>query len=279
MEICFVVYKSGSRTYVMNFVEHARCLGFPFKIYDCKKKNINKLKNGIVVVVKWLIEDDLKTLKDNGNIIIHDVQDLWKTYDRATYPVDILDAAVSTTRTVYEDLKERYPSFKAVHIYHPCDLEHQRAQQEVFKVGFIGEPKYNLTFRKQLRECFNIGIVKWDFTQHSSLYNCHLNLRPNYKEKGYFSPNSKVATAAACQTNIVAFPETNVQDLLPSDYPYLVEEDWEVVREKIEQAGSDFNCKHKPWTYGIEIMRNLLEDQLSIKTIAQKYLDFIAVEL
>lgn len=274
MQIYFIVYKSGSRIYAMNFIKHAARLGFPFRIFDCKKHSVKKLKNSIVVLVKWLFEEDLAILKENGNVVIHEVHDWWKICSRETYPVNVLDASITTTRTVCEDFNRRYPDFAIRHIYHPADLEHRQAQQEQFKVGFIGEPRYNLAFKKQLRDCFNIGIVKWEYTTYSHLYNCQLNLRPSYKTKGYYSPNSKVATAAVCRTNLITFPETNVQDLLPKDYPYLVEEEWGAVKQKIEQAKADFQENNSRWKYGLEVMDFLLGTKLSIKTIAQQYLDF-----
>ena len=107
-------------------------------------------------------------------------------------------------------------------------------------------------------------------------FNCDINIRPNDSEIFYFKTTAKIATAAILGHNIITTYDMAIKDILPPDYPFILEDNnLATIIKMIELIRNDYNKDKYLWNKGLTIMYNV-KQQLSLDNIIFDYIDIIS---
>lgn len=106
-------------------------------------------------------------------------------------------------------------------------------------------------------------------------FNCHLSIRKEGTELSKFKTTAKIATAAAVGHNIIITQDECTNDILPSNYPFILKKtDFDNVKKMIELVIEDFNGEKTLWNEGLKIMIEI-RNKLDINTIINDYIHII----
>lgn len=252
--------------------------------YD--KINIKDIKDSIVVIFKHSLSiQDLITLKSNHNKIIMDVVDEFirpQTNVTDLYQYDLFDGVISRVKKVFDeyifpkhleliylplhwDIRfQDYPQFTPTNYTPLClsndlrDVPHIHYLFNNKKVDFI----VNLGV-----EAFSDPNVIKSFSQ----YFLHYNIRETNSIAYKFKPATKLITAAAFNTPIITNYDWAIQDLIPNDYPFLVQNTF--LDNIIDFIDNIKNISKKEWDYSLEIMKET-KYKTSLINLIPQYIEF-----
>lgn len=238
-----------------------------------------ELKNCVSVFVKQCPAPLVEQAKKNHCRVIFDPVDKFCRNDDLAESLSfrMFDEVIFCTLTAREYFK---PLFNAtLHVvYHHWDkaLEKEmrrylRYPQEI-RPGYIGA-SFNHLFANELPDVTPIyNPSQW--VEMAGLFNLHYSIK-NPGADFFFKPTTKISTAAACMANILATNDPGTMELLPSEYPYLINKDNPTptdVYEKLNHAYDTFG--KEDWFLGLEMM-NEVKEKTSIDTIISQYQELL----
>lgn len=208
-----------------------------------RDRSIEKIKNTILVTIRRNHLGDLRLLKTKNNKIIVDVRDNYYDEDGVFNPDffgrDAADYIIFPSQVLLDRFLTLGPTSSACEVLHgyadpaiTCFFEKQGYRQfnrlHCCYFGF----DFNLDVQriKELGNNFSvtqIPLTENNFNQYVSRlknYNMHIDLSPA-RDASLYKPLTKVLIAAECRSNIMIRKTPRVLELLPADYPFLIEDD------------------------------------------------------
>ena len=199
------------------------------------------LRDAILVYVKERIPADLRSLKILGNRIVIDIRDNPINPDGALNPEfvgrDVADLLIFPNRALHDAFVAIRPTGSR------CKVLYGFADPEIT----LSLERHGIHNTGELRACYfgfpdnldavllasargivpieKIPLTDADFRRHLprlGRYNLHVDLRPRVADTLY-KPLTKVLIAAECRSNIIIERSPRALELLPADYPFLVD--------------------------------------------------------
>lgn len=231
-------------------------------------EELASIRDSFLIFVKTTKWHHLRLARPRGNILILDVQDTL-SLRRFLKHRSLHHGMIFRS----ERAMERYRSMRGletVKIHQQWNPRYapNRVGGREFRIAYFGGTR-SFPHWQQLPEIPNIGEERF-FTEAEN-YNCHISVRTERYE-ALFKPDCKVATAAACNANLVTTRDAAAVEVLGPDYPYYTDPDLDSVREAVEHARATFGSP--VWQAGLERMRQIRESH-HIEVIADQYLRFL----
>lgn len=309
MNIYFVIgnSRSGSSNLRAVQIQEKMTGRIENKITIIEKKQINKYEKALYI---WVKSIDLNCInKETKSINIFDPIDNYvykKKHIDNLLKRGLIDGLIvnSSYMKIYfkENLKFTEEIFAIHHHWDPCFDKVKKIDQDVLKFGYIGSiaslshSNNFLHFKKLIVEypielidtelCENVTnkILKGEklrIKHNLNLknielnFNIHLSIRENESLLSNFKTTAKLATAAANNHNIITTKEKAILDIIPDDYPFLLEStDYETVINMFNLVIEDFNDKKELWNKGLKIMKEVKE-KLSLDNVVKDYITMI----
>ena len=246
------------------------------------------LKNSILVFVKRGMPASIKKIKANGNRIIIDMQDNFIENDGALNPNfigrDVADYLLFPNQALLDKFLSIKPTTSKCLVFHGfCDPVISaifKKKKKSFLPGlrccYFGF-KFNLSLDKigQAEKIFKIEVIPLtesnfnQWVEQLRHFNLHIDLRP-VSEDNLYKPLTKVSIAAECRSNILIEKSARVLEMLPEDYPYLIENnDLETaMRRAKETYGTPV------WDRALEMMADVRE-KYSFSNHMQKFIGLL----
>tara|TARA_B110000977_G_scaffold20828_1_gene24890 strand:+ start:426 stop:2276 length:1851 start_codon:yes stop_codon:yes gene_type:complete len=109
-------------------------------------------------------------------------------------------------------------------------------------------------------------------------FNCDINIRPVGTLVSKFKTTAKIATSAALGHNIITTYDEAVKDILPKEYPFILQnDDYNSVKTMFDLVINDYNGTKELWNKGLEIMKEV-KKKLDINNIIKKYCDVLNIK-
>lgn len=109
-------------------------------------------------------------------------------------------------------------------------------------------------------------------------FNCDINIRPIGTFVSKFKTTAKIATSAALGHNIITTYDEAVKDVLPKEYPFILQkDDYKSVIEMFNLVINDYNGNKELWNKGLKIMKEV-KKKLDINNIIKKYCDVLNIK-
>ena len=309
MNIYFVVenLKAGSSNLRAVQIQQKMMERIENKIKIIGKKQINKYEKALYIWVKFI---DLNCInKDSKSINIFDPIDNYvyqKNHIDTILQKGLIDGLIVNSSYMKQYFKENLKFTKEIFVIHhhwdPCFDIVKKIDQDVLKFGYIGSiaslrhSNNFLHFKKLIKKyplelidtelCENVTnkILKGEnlrIKHNLNLkniemnFNIHLSIRENDSLLSNFKTTAKLATAAANNHNIITTKEKAILDIIPDNYPFLLESsDYETVINMFNLVIEDFNDKKELWNKGLKIMKEAKE-KLSLDNVVKDYIIMI----
>jgi len=263
------------------------------------QQNIHS-KNKIIILVKDMFDniDLLKYLKNNGNKIIFDVVDLIsvdvydtdKNYGIPNFlpklPTEYFDGYIVSNIKMKKwwveniDTDKSKPRFI---IPHHWDMRfrwfpkgYYDKQPYFYFLGYEGHTKKNGLHLSKLQDEGLLqdwrkggppGVCRMFLDR--PVNGCQLSVRKKDSWEYCFKPAMKLVTSAAMDSVIITTNDWSVQDLLPSEYPYILENSgYDDVVNMIRKVEDTFEGDE--WFLAKEILKQVKNDT-SLDIIIEKY--------
>lgn len=143
-----------------------------------------------------------------------------------------------------------------------------------YYLGYVGHENQNCLYIEKLLEENHIDEHRFDTTNEGYYTNkpvdgCQLNIRNISSWEYCFKPATKLSVASAMDSLIITTNDWAVQDLLPSNYPYLLNSTgYNDVVNMINRVKE--NLKSKEWFLAKEMLYEV-KNQTSLDNILLKY--------
>ena len=230
------------------------------------------LKNSILIFVKHGIPVNIKKIKDNGNKIIVDMQDNFIESDGALNPDfvgrDVADYLLFPNQVLLDKFLSIKPTTSKCLVYYGfCDpaialisKRNKKLPSQGLKCCYFGF-KLNLSLDKisQAEKIFKVNMIPLTEYNFNHLvnqlpqYNLHIDLR-SVNNDSLYKPLMKILIAAECRSNILIERTPRVLEILPKDYPYLID------HSDLESA---MRCAKE--TYGTPVWDKALEIMADVR--------------
>lgn len=205
--------------------------------------DLGQLHDSILIFVKHGLPDNLEQIKSNRNKIIIDMRDNFIEADGALNPDfagrDLADVLLFPNQVLLDKFLSIKPTTsKCVVLYGFCDpaitsfFKKQKLNRgDALNCCYFGF-NYNVDVSKvedvkALPKIHMIPLTEFNFDEYVShllRFNMHIDYRPINRDSMY-KPLTKILIAAQCEANIMIQKSARVLELLPADYPYLIEGD------------------------------------------------------
>ena len=285
--------------------QQLRLLGFDSKVLEAK--DANSINDSILIWVKFF--DPNKAAKLGSNFHLLDAVDAFP-YNKDKINNKLLSGLILNNKYMREECINKFkytkPIFVIPHHWDKDLLKVNKKNENQLNFGYLGSIsslKYDqnlLHFKSLAKEagvkfldcefCKNVtdyikdGFSIRDPQNHERLniknlevnFNCHISVRKESSQEYLYKTSAKIATASCMGHNIITTPEKSVQDVLPSNYPFLLaDSQFESVLSMIERTRNDYENKKEMWNFGLSIMSEV-KNLLSIESIAPLYSDIIS---
>lgn len=246
------------------------------------------IKNSIVVLFKGAYdnknEENFKILKNNNNTIIIDIIDEFIRPQNELinlYNYDLIDGLIIRVKKIEEIYN--FPShLKIKYIPHHWDIRLQNYKIDHSKINFkpvlISNDIRDMSYLYELNSNNIIDIIHnvsyKNYDEYINLflqYNIHYNVRDTDSLAYKFKPATKMVTASALGTPLITNYDWAVQDLIPSDYPFLIQN---ISLDNIVNIINDLKHISKTqWNYSLEILENI-KHKTYLGTLLPEYIEF-----
>jgi hypothetical protein len=106
-------------------------------------------------------------------------------------------------------------------------------------------------------------------------FNCHLSIRENDTVVSKYKTTAKLATASALGHNIITTYERAVEDVLPSDYPFILKDtNLVTIKHMFSLVKKDFCGDKTLWNVGLKMVKTI-KNKLSIEQLISEYIKLI----
>lgn len=285
--------------------EQLNLLGFDSKILEAK--DVNDISDSIMIWIKFF--DPHKAAELGSNFHLLDVVDAFP-YNKDKINNKLLSGLIVNNKYMQGEcinkLKYTKPIFVIPHHWDKDLLKVNKKDQDHLNFGYLGSVsslKYdqNLLYSGFLAKEAGVKFLDCEFCKNMTVYvkdglsirdpqnherlnianlkvdfNCHISVRKEFSNEYLYKTSAKVATASCLGHNIITTAEKSVQDVLPSNYPFLLaDSELESTLSMIELARNDYQNKKEMWNFGLSIMHEV-KNLLSIERIATLYSGIIS---
>jgi hypothetical protein len=252
-------------------------IGYDTAVTTIKRAKRKKFsKDQIVVCVKWFDRSLMDRLRNYDCKIIFDVVDGYlKVHMRKKFLNNppwngSVDGVIASNDKMLADILPKLNGPQATRIYHHWDPDIQLINKAGnIKAAYIGTPKNIYPVKRFDNVKYICEYNKW-FSE-GSLYDVHLSIRKPNTRNFFYKPNTKLSFAARCKANMISSGESSHRELLPPDYPFFVNDDYDEIQNMINYAISDKSIEDRK--YGLACMADV-EKMTSPSSIAKDYIDF-----
>jgi hypothetical protein len=257
--------------------------------------NPNYISNSIIFLIKKIKltgndhsdeyeKNVFNILKNNNNIIIHDLIDL--DYNDVLLKRNFYDVYLTCNEHYKYFLEDKLNDKIIFNIPHHLDFrlnDIKKIKIDDIKLVYFGGISYkkekNCHFIKNLEDDYNLNYIKWksdkkitEYINELSKYNVHVDIRNendmNYKIK----PGTKTVVASAFNSIIITTKHPGAYELLGPKYPYYCECNYKSIQNTIEFLKKTFNKKE--WIEATKILNNV-KNYLNIDNIIKYYYNLI----
>jgi len=256
------------------------------KILYYDKINLNDIKDSIITIFKHTLStEDLILLRKNGNKVIMDVVDEFirpQTNVVDLYDYSLFDGVISRIKKVFDEYKfpphlelvylplhwdirfQDYPKFSPTNLTPLClsndlrDVPHINHLFTNKKVDFITNLK--------IEDFSDPNIIN-----KFSPYSLHYNIRETESIAYKFKPPTKLLTASAFNSPLITNYDWALQDLIPLDYPFLIQDT--SLNNIVNFIDGIKNISKKEWEYSLDIAKEI-KHVTSLITLIPQYINF-----
>lgn len=244
-----------------------------FDVESINVKDIKKIKNSVVFIVKHINNNFINILKNNNNKIVIDIVDILchvnspKKYLEHLINIQNIDRVLVRQNWIIQLIGD-----KAFYIPHHYDYRVNQIKPndinvQTNKISFPYTDPGGINLHMEHPSIFDVisidGIThqNWDLIKEIH-YQCmknsfYFSIRNQNSKEFYFKPATKTAVAAAVGRCIITNNDKALEDLLPIDYPYfynsLNSNFLEFYDSKIK------NINSVEYQYGLECMKSVKE--------------------
>jgi len=248
-------------------------------INSLSQKNINILD----IVDKYLYNKDIVEEGLNNNlydkIIVNNdyMKNYFKTNTKFNGEISVIhhhwDPRLSLTTTETDDklIFGYMGSIKS--LLHTDNFLHYKKLIRQYPIIF-----FDTELGKDVTEKVNNNNINYSITHNSNNmpmclnFNCDINIRDPYSEVSKFKTTAKLATAAVLGHNIITTMDEAIKDILPPDYPFILENsDFNTVNNMFQLVINDYNNDKVLWNKGLMILKNI-KATLGLNILIYKYL-------
>jgi len=229
---------------------------------------LDGVRGAILVFIKKGRLDHLLAARRRGNVSILDVQDTLALKRRLKNHL-LFDGVIYRSQKPLDDYGR--PGKRNARIYlqwNPNYRPNEVGARE-FRLAYLGDPR---SFAHWDRLPGVPCISEEHFFAEAVRYNCHISIRVPRREALY-KPTCKVATAAACEANLITTRDAASVEVLGEDYPYYTGADPESINRVIAYARETFGGP--VWERGLAKMREVRESHRLERVVDQyeRYLE------
>jgi hypothetical protein len=242
----------------------------------CRPSDIPRIRDSLLLFVKFCHASRAATGKQNGNMIIWDILDIGLplTTESCAIPVD---AIIYSTAKQRIDFAGQFPeSVVSSLIYHHIDSRlpfhiKPELRSTSFNLAYIGL----ISNLGEFCDMPDMTIVSVDtanarstsWMKRISPFNCHFAVRHSPEAMKY-KPLAKVAVAAACNAGILVNQRSSALELLGEDYSYQSGPSRESIADSIRYSKESFGSRQ--WNEALDRMRALRE-RLALDVLVNEY--------
>lgn len=264
----------------------------PSSFRHLSQADMLKLRDSVIVILGMLTKsngnnmslDFLKTLKQNGNIIINNAIDdyCYATDQQLSLELqafDIIDSVIFTNNFTAKYFANATDVSSVVIPHHYDKMLNyiDMPKLKEFKVlygGNLSAYSHQIdAITKKLDDPDWIHSSKSIAFIHEDLmkYPCHISYREPETRDWYFKPGTKLASAAGSDSVIIMSRDKSHIDLVSSDYPFFVDS-IEDISEMYEQLKSWYGTSK--WSDTVDLL-NEVKLKTDINTIGKTYIEHI----
>ena len=297
--------------YISKSFRTVKVIDWANKPVDTVLESFNS-NTGTVLWVKELCFDLVNHLKHKGIYSqIYDVVDNYvikKIHINNILDRNVVDGVIANNRQMCEDLRMTTDFVGDIisipHHWDPRLNSLKLTNQNVLRFGYLGsigelmrEAKNLYGFNK-IRDNMEVdfldsesGWVATDTVYKKEIYyprpdnkkfnnlvvpfNCHISIRKDGSDHFKYKTSAKVVTAAALGHNIITTKENSALDVLPSDYPfYLDNSSTKCFMEMVELVKADYNSDRTLWKRGLDMMADV-KNNYNIENTVTDYINYI----
>ena len=275
-------------------------------------ENLSHYDNSIFVWV-WTINIDIinKLNRQNKNIIhIYDIIDNYIynfDYINNILNHNLIHGIIVNNNFMRNEIKKNINYTGRIFIiYHHCDNDYNSIKlinQEELSFGYMGSIKSlkhtdNFLYFNELSKIYPIKFIdtedwieytkeiknnlfenilsyanKYDKNNIYLNFNCHISIRKNNTRESLYKTTAKIATAAFFNHNIITTLEESVKDILPLDYPFILQDtNYDTIINMFNIIITDYNSNKILWNKGLKIMEDV-KKKLNLNNVINGYIN------
>jgi len=246
----------------------------------------NVESGSIVIIVKVTNQKIIDYLKNKGCIVIYDVIDAFQggNYIGSNQSIDIknycpnflyknLDFYIFTNKSMVRDFSNKIENSRFISIQHHYDPRlpskvSKYDKEKINKPCFIGQRENfvdlgSARVRNMITKVFDFNKM----LDECPKYSFHYNVRIKNSVDSYYKPAQKIFTASVSLSNIIQTKEESCFDLIPSDYPYMIDNPTDVELENFIDFCLE-SYKSEVWNLGLEMI-DYMKERYSIESLIQ----------
>lgn len=242
----------------------------------CEK--LKEIKESIIIFIKFIDNAALDIFRRNNNVIIwHIVDEL--CFNANMENANIVDGVIVPNKHTESEYKEKFKATQFAAIYEHRDPRWQFNYASRYSLVYIGSDyseniaKEYLSIRELKVEFIDAKTdgAKYDLFKIPLKYSCHFSVRNKNSIVFKYKPCTKLAAAAATNSNIVLSKDYSNIELLDSSYPYYTTSDLESVKEIVKYSKATYGGD--VWNKGLAMMAEVRE-KISVETTTKSYIEF-----
>jgi hypothetical protein len=229
-------------------------------------EQLAEIGDAVLIFIKTSRWHHLVAARLRGNATVLDVQDT-PVFKKRIKNRALFDGLIFRSQRTMDDFGDgRRRTFKIYQQWNPR-YRPNRVAGRGFRLGYLGDPRSYRYWGELDIPC----VGEEGFFDESARFNCHISIRLEERERLY-KPTCKIATAAACDANLITTRDAAALEVLGPDYPFYTDGDLPSVRRAIEFARESFDGPL--WQAGLEKLRRVREEH-SLERITDRYLDYL----
>ncbi|MDP2922774.1 MAG: glycosyltransferase family 4 protein [Candidatus Omnitrophota bacterium] len=241
-------------------------------------ERIKGIRESIIIFIKFIDNIALDIFRRNNNVIIwHIVDEL--CFNANMENANIVDGVIVPNKHTELEYKEKFKTTQFVAIYEHRDPRWQFNNADRYSLVYIGSD-YSENIAREYLSIRELKIkfidaktdgAKYDLFKIPLKYSCHFSVRKENSVVFKYKPCTKIAAAAATNSNIVLSKDYSNIELLDSSYPYYTASDLKSVKEIVNYSKETYAST--VWNKGLAMMAEVRE-KTSVETTTKSYIEF-----
>jgi len=241
-------------------------------------ERLKEIKESIVIFIKFIDSTALGIFREKNNIII------WHVVDEMCFNADmrmskIVDGVIVPNKHTEMEYKEKFKNTQFRAIYEHGDPRWQFNDAKEYKLVYLGSKfSKNITNAYLSIKDLNLEFInakidgeQYDLFKIALNYNCHFSVRKEDSITFKYKPCTKIASAAATNSNIILSKDYSNIELLDASYPYYTTSNLRSVKETVAYSKETYGTS--VWNKGLGMMAEVRE-KTSVEVAAKNYIEF-----